>query len=444
LKTIMTTLTFPKGFVWGTATSSYQIEGAADEDGRGSSIWDDLCRVKGAIKDNSDGSVACDHYHRYKDDVALMKSLGMQGYRFSVAWPRVLPAGTGAINAKGLDFYSRLVDELLANGITPYVTLYHWDLPSALHIQGGWTHRDCAGWFADYAAVMVHALGDRVKDWITLNEPWCSAYLSYELGMHAPGVRDRAAASKAAHNLLVAHGLAMQAIRASGDSSLRAGITLNFEPRLPFSDSAEDKAAAEAEWDWLYEGFAEPVITGAYSQRMLDRMAGAADMRAGDMALISQRNDFLGVNYYTPALVKAGAGVVRDEKAEYTLMDWAVNPKGLYAILMKLHRATKGRVPLFVTENGNSFVDKLENGRVHDERRIAYLRGHFAAAHQAIHDGADLRGYFVWSLMDNFEWAWGYQQFFGIVHVDYATQQRTVKDSGFWVRDVIKANAIEA
>ena len=202
----MTTLTFPKDFLWGTATSSYQIEGAASEDGRGSSIWDDLCRVKGAIKDDSDGSVACDHYHRYKDDVALMKSLGMQGYRFSVAWPRILPNGTGAINAKGLDFYSRLVDELLANGITPYATLYHWDLPSALHIRGGWTNRDSAGWFADYAAVMVNALGDRVKDWITLNEPWCSAYLSYELGQHAPAVQDRAAASKAAHNLLLAHG----------------------------------------------------------------------------------------------------------------------------------------------------------------------------------------------------------------------------------------------
>ncbi len=440
----MTTLTFPKGFLWGAATSSYQIEGAVDEDGRGASIWDDLCRVKGAIADDSDGSVACDHYHRYKDDVALMKSLGLQAYRFSVAWPRVLPNGTGAINAKGLDFYRRLVDELLANGITPYATLYHWDLPSALQIRGGWSNRDCAGWFADYAGVMVNALGDRVKDWTTLNEPWCSAYLSYEIGAHAPGVRDRAAASKAAHTLLLAHGRAMQAMRAAGDRDTRVGITLNFEPRLPFSDSAEDKAAAEAEFDWLYESFAEPIITGAYGQRMLDRMAGAADMHAGDMALIAQRNDFIGVNYYTPALVKASAGVVRDESAEYTLMNWAVNPKGLHAILMKLHRDTQGRTPLYVTENGNSFKDTLEHGRVHDERRIAYLRGHFAAAHQAIQDGADLRGYFVWSLMDNFEWTWGYQQFFGIVHVDYVTQQRTVKDSGYFYRDVIAANAVNS
>lgn len=438
----MSTLTFPPGFLWGTATSSYQIEGAAAEDGRGSSIWDDLCRVKGAIMDDSDGSVACDHYHRYKDDVALMKQLGMQAYRFSIAWPRILPAGTGAINAKGIDFYDRLVDELLASGIKPFVTLYHWDMPTALHARGGWTVRDSAGWFADYAAIMVKALGDRVKNWITLNEPWCSAYLSYELGMHAPGLRDKGLASRAAHNLLLAHGQALQAIRAAGDAETRAGITLNFEPRLPATDSDADRRAAEEEFDWLYEAFAQPVLTGAYSQRMLDRMGGDVDIRPGDMAAIAARNDFLGVNYYTPALVSAGRGVVRDEQAEYTLMNWAVNPEGLYAILMRLHRETNGRVPLYVTENGNSFEDRLEDGRVHDPRRVAYLRGHFAAAHRAIQAGADLRGYFVWSLMDNFEWAWGYKQYFGIVHVDFATQARTVKDSGFFVRDVAATNAL--
>lgn len=407
------------------------------------SIWDDFCRVKGAIKDGSDGSVACDHYYRYKDDIVLMKSLGMAAYRFSVAWPRILPNGTGPVNPKGLAFYDRLVDTLLENGITPFVTLYHWDLPSILHARGGWTVRDSAGWFADYSTAVVKALGDRVKNWITLNEPWCSSYLSYELGQHAPGFQDKDLASKAAHNLLLAHGQGLQAIRAVGDAETRVGITLNFEPRLPATNSVADKRAAEAEFDWLYEAFAEPILTGAYNQRMLDRMGSAPDIRAGDMALIAARNDFIGVNYYTPALVKAGQGVVRDEQAEYSLMDWAVNPQGLFAVLMRLHRESKGRTPLYVTENGNSFVDKLKNGRIKDARRIAYLRGHFAAAHRAIQEGCDLRGYFVWSLMDNFEWAWGYQQFFGIVHVDYKTQRRTIKDSGYFVRDVAQANAVE-
>jgi beta-glucosidase len=332
----------------------------------------------------------------------------------------------------------------LAQGITPFATLYHWDLPSALNARGGWTVRDCAGWFADYAAVMVRALGDRVKDWITLNEPWCSAYLSYELGQHAPGLQDHALASRAAHNLLVAHGLGLQAIRANGDADTRAGITLNFEPNLPATDSAADQRAAAEAFDWLYEAFATPVLSGAYPQRMLDRMGSAADIRPGDMALIAARNDFMGVNYYTPARVSAERGVVRDEAAEYSLMNWAINPDGLYAVLMRLHRDSRGRLPLYVTENGNSFVDALHNGRVHDDRRVAYLRGHFAAAHRAIQNGADLRGYFVWSLMDNFEWAWGYEQFFGVVHVDFATQQRTIKDSGFYLRDVIAANAIDA
>ncbi|MFN4293597.1 MAG: GH1 family beta-glucosidase [Thermoflexales bacterium] len=438
----MSTLYFPPGFLWGAATSSYQIEGAANEDGRGRSIWDDFCRYKDAITDGSDGSVACDHYHRYRDDVALMKQLGLKAYRFSIAWPRILPAGRGAVNPKGVAFYDRLVDELLTAGIRPFVTLYHWDLPSALNAQGGWTTRDSAAWFADYASVVVRALGDRVKDWITLNEPWCSAYLGYEFGMHAPGYQDKALAARAGHNLLLAHALGLQAIRAAGDAETRVGITLNFEPHLPATDSDDDRRAAESDFDWQYEGFAEPILTGSYSQRMLDRMAGAADIRAGDMAMIAARNDFIGINCYTATRVSAERGVVYDDDPEFTRMGWAVRPEGLYAILMRLHRATRGRTPLYITENGASFEDQITDGRVHDERRVAYLRAHFAAAHRAIQDGADLRGFFVWSLMDNFEWSFGYQQFFGIVHVDYATQKRTIKDSGYYLRDVIAANAV--
>jgi beta-glucosidase len=437
----MTQLTFPENFLWGTATSSYQIEGAAREDGRGPSIWDDFCRLKDAIQDGSDGSVACDHYHRYREDVVLMKALGLKAYRFSIAWPRVLPAGRGAVNPKGIGFYDRLVDELLAAGIRPFVTLYHWDLPSALNAQGGWTNRDSAGWFADYATVVVKALGDRVKDWITLNEPWCSAYLGYEFGMHAPGYQDQALASKAAHHLLLAHGTALQAIRAAGDANTRVGITLNFEPNLPASESEEDRRAAAEAFDLLYEGFAEPILTGAYNERILARMAGV-EIRPGDMAIIAGRNDFMGVNYYSAKLISAQRGAVYDDDPEFTRMGWAVRPAGLYAILMQLHRATRGRLPLYVTENGASFADQVVDGRVHDERRVAYLRAHFTQAHRAIQDGVDLRGYFVWSLIDNFEWSFGYQQFFGIVRVEYATQARIIKDSGYYLRDVATANAV--
>ncbi|MFN3705813.1 MAG: GH1 family beta-glucosidase [Thermoflexales bacterium] len=440
----MDLLSFPSGFLWGAATSSYQIEGAVNEDGRGRSIWDDFCRYKDAIADGSDGSVACEHYHRYREDVALMQQLGLKAYRFSVAWPRILPEGRGAINWKGIAFYDRLVDALLDANIRPFVTLYHWDLPSALNAQGGWTTRDCAAWFADYATVVVRALGDRVKDWITLNEPWCSAYLGYELGVHAPGYQSKALASRAAHNLLLAHALGLQAIRAAGDNETRVGITLNFDPRLPASDSAEDQRAAEEAFDWQYEAFAEPILTSSYSQRMLERMAGAADIRAGDMAMIAARNDFIGVNYYTATRISAARGEVFDDKPEFTLMNWAVRPEGLYALLIKLHRVTNGSLPIYITENGASFEDTNVNGRFHDDRRIAYLRAHFEAAHRAIQQGVDLRGFFVWSLMDNFEWALGYRQFFGLVHVDYATQRRTIKDSGYFLRDVIAANAIPA
>jgi beta-glucosidase len=443
----VTSNTFPQGFLWGTATASYQIEGAAREDGRGESIWDRFSHTPGMVKNGDSGDVACDHYHLYRQDVALLKQLGVGGYRFSVAWPRIQPSGTGKVNLKGLDFYSRLVDELLAAGIRPFVTLYHWDLPVELHDRGGWTNRDIAGWFSDYAAIMVRSLGDRVRDWITLNEPWCTAFLGYATGEHAPGIRNLRLAMQATHNTLLAHGQALQAIRAAGDAHTQAGITLNMGINLPATDSAEDRAAADAAFDANYELFTLPVFTGYYSDRMIEAAGNdAPDVRAGDMALICGRNDFLGVNYYNPARFSGKNGKpegVRIPNAEYTAMDWEIEPQGLYLLLHKLRDLTRGKVPFYITENGAAFDDVVSaDGNVHDERRVAFLRGHFDAARRAIADGVDLRGYFVWSLMDNFEWAHGYTKNFGVVRVDYATQQRIIKDSGYYLRDVAAANAL--
>ncbi len=441
---------FPDGFVWGSATSSYQIEGAPSEDGKGRSIWDDFSHTPGKIKDNSNADVSVDHYHRYPEDIALMKSLGLRAYRFSTSWPRILPDGTGRIERRGIDFYSRLVDALLEAGIDPYLTLYHWDLPSALQAHGGWANRDIAGWFADYAAVMVRALGDRVKNWITLNEPWCISFLSHEHGEHAPGLRDRGLAIRSAHNVNLAHGMGIQAIRAStpDPAGTRAGTTLNFQPVMPLtSDPADVRATAMAHtYDQFMGWFARPILTGAYEPALL-AAAGAdqPEVRPGDMALIAQRLDFLGVNYYTVTRIRDGNGMPawsRKEGAEYTLMDWEVEPAGLLHQLTLLKELTGGRVPLYITENGASFTDTLGvDGSIHDESRTAYLRGHFGAIREAIARGADVRGYFAWSLLDNFEWAHGFQQYFGVVHVDYATQKRTIKDSGYYLRDVIAANA---
>jgi beta-glucosidase len=445
----MTNQSFPSNFLWGTATASYQIEGAAHEDGRGESIWDRFSHTPGLVKNNDTGDVACDHYHLYKEDVQLMKQLGVKAYRFSVAWPRILPTGSGSVNQAGLDFYSRLVDELLKADIQPFATLYHWDLPVELEDRGGWTNRDIAGWFADYAAIVVRALGDRVHDWITLNEPWCTAFLGYSSGEHAPGIRNPRLAMQATHNTLLAHGLGMQAIRAAGDAATRAGITLNMGINLPATDSAADQAAAADAMDQNWELFTLPIFTGHYSNRMIEQAGNAAPhIQPGDMALICARNDFLGLNYYTPSRISATAnhgtpGVVRNPAAEYTTMDWEVHPDGLYQLLLRLRDLTHSKTPIYITENGAAFKDVLTpDGHVHDERRVDFLRGHFDAARRAIAAGVDLRGYFVWSLMDNFEWAHGYTQFFGLVNVDYATQRRTIKDSGYYLRDVIAANAV--
>ena len=447
----MTSQPFPPGFVWGTATSSYQIEGAVNEDGRGRSIWDDFTHTPGKIKDGGTGDVAVDHYHRYPEDIALMKSLGVKAYRFSTAWPRILPDGKGRIERRGLDFYSRLVDDLLKAGIEPYLTLYHWDLPSALQAHGGWATRDIAGQFADYAAIVTRALGDRVANWITLNEPWCISFLSHEIGEHAPGLKNRALAMQAAHHCNLAHGQAVQAIRAATPrpADTKVGITLNYSTVLPLTDSAADRRAADLvhQYDPFWSWFTRPLFTGAYGPAWPPLAEGdGPEIRPGDMALICQRLDFLGVNYYTPIRIKDGDGMPRHTRnagAEYTLMDWEVEPEGLRLLLRDLHQFTGGRVPLFITENGSSFPDAIVGDhQIHDPRRIAYLRGHLDACRRAIAEGVDLRGYFVWSLMDNFEWAHGYQQYFGVVHVDYATQKRSIKDSGNYYRDVVAANAV--
>lgn len=441
---------FSQDFTWGVATASYQVEGAANEDGRGRSWWDDFCDRPGAIQDKSSGAVACDHYHRYTDDVALMKQLGVQAYRFSISWSRVLPEGTGRIEKRGLDFYGRLVDRLLAAGITPYVTLYHWDLPSALAARGGWQTREIADWFADYSAIMARALGDRVQHWMTINEPWCIAFLSHEIGEHAPGMRSRKVARQVAHHTLIAHGKSVQALRASASLTPKVGIALNFEPLKPLTESAKDITATQqlVPHDPFFGWFATPILHGYYALAVLEESgADIPEIKSGDMALAAQKLDYIGVNYYTVSRVKAGKhGVAERTKHptnERTLMDWEVCPDGLYGLLLRLQHEARGQTPIFITENGNSFADKIsKDGRIHDTRRIAYIRGHIDAVRRAIQDGADVRGYFVWSLMDNFEWARGYQQFFGLVHTNYATQKRTIKDSGYFYQQVIAQNGL--
>jgi beta-glucosidase len=461
-------VSFPPGFVWGAATSAYQIEGAVNADGRGLSIWDTFARVPGRVLGGDTGDVAADHYHRWREDVALMARLGLSAYRFSVAWPRVQPAGRGRINRAGLDFYGRLVDELRANGITPVATLYHWDLPQALQNSGGWGRRDTAQRFAEYAALMADALGDRVDVWTTLNEPWCSAFLGHAAGVHAPGDTDPALALRTAHHLLLAHGLGVQALRAALPTAAQVSITLNFaQVRGVDSGSATGAATADAvrRVDGLANRlFTEPILRGRYPADVQADTSGLTDwsfVQAGDLAAIAAPIDLLGVNYYAPTHVagrEAGREPVaartpspwpacetvdfRDPGLPTTAMGWPIDGTGLYDLLVRLHRDYPG-VPLAVTENGAAFDDQVNaEGRVDDDDRVAYLRDHIAACRRAVADGVDLRGYFVWSLLDNFEWAYGYSRRFGIVHVDYPTGTRIPKASAHWYRDVITRHGL--
>jgi beta-glucosidase len=435
---------FPSNFIWGAATASYQIEGAWNEDGKGESIWDRFSHTPGKITNGDTGDVACDHYHRLPEDIALMRELGLKGYRFSISWPRVIPDGVAPVNPKGLDFYDRLVDRLLAANILPFLTLYHWDLPQALEDKGGWRNRDTSHYFADYTAVMVKRLGDRVKHWATFNEPGVAAFAGHLWGEHAPGIKDQKIALQVVHNILVAHGLSVQAIR-SADSELQAGIVLNLWPAEPAEETPENIAVAEQGWQ---EGgdilFLDTIFKGHYPPAGWDKAGeNRSQVQPGDMALISQKLDFMGVNYYSRVVLDAKGERVYPEGAEYTEMNWEVHAPAFYRLLTRINREYR-LPPLYITENGASFNDEVSaDGSIQDPRRQAYLREHFIQVHKAMQDGVDMRGYFVWSLMDNFEWGHGFTKRFGLIRVDYDTLKRTPKDSAKWYAGVIRENAVE-
>jgi beta-glucosidase len=457
-------LVFPTDFVWGAATSAYQIEGAVSEDGRGLSIWDTFVRQPGRVVNGEHAEVAIDHYHRYRDDVRLMADLGLGAYRFSVSWPRIQPDGSGAVNAKGLDFYSRLVDELLGRGIDPWVTLYHWDLPQALEDAGGWPSRETSKRFADYAAVVHDALGDRVSNWSTVNEPWCSAFLGYASGEHAPGRRDPAQAVHAAHNLLLAHGLASQAMRAQR-ADTKIGGCVNLYAITPQTGSEADQDAARRIDGLQNRFFLDALLKGSYPADVLEDLGEMGEfVQDGDLDVISTPLDKLLINYYsrftvsgTPggaasaaaAPTDAGSPWVGSEHGSFveggrpvTDMGWEIDGSGLGEILRRLV-AEYPRIPLVISENGAAFHDVVDaDGVVHDRDRVDYIDLHLRTCHAAIEAGIPLEGYFAWSLMDNFEWAWGYGKRFGLVHVDYETQLRVPKESALWYSGTIRRGGL--
>jgi beta-glucosidase len=434
------TSSLPQDFLWGAATAAYQIEGAAHKDGRGESVWDRFAATPGKVRNGDSGEIACDFYHRYRDDVALIADLGLDAFRFSIAWPRVLPEGRGRVNQAGLDFYDRLVDELLAEGIEPFPTLFHWDTPQALEDAGGWPARATAEAFVEYAEAVVRRLGDRVRRWTTHNEPWVVAWLGHAWGEHAPGRTSEVDAVAAAHHLLLSHGWAVQAIRAAAPEA-EVGITLNLSHAYAASDSPEDEAAAwhlDGEWNrW----FLDPLFRRSYPADLLERCAVVAPfVHAGDLDAIAAPLDFLGVNNYFRVVVSGGGErphIVRDPDVPRTDMGWEVYPEGLHRLLVRVS-ADYSPSAIYVMENGAAFPDiRGHDGRVHDPERIAYLESHVEAVARAVAEGAPVRGYFVWSLLDNFEWACGYAKRFGIVYVDYPTLERVPKDSFYWYRDLI-------
>ena len=461
---------FPKDFLFGVATAAYQIEGAAHEDGRTDSVWDAFCRLPGAVVNRDNGDVACDHYHRYADDVEIMANLGLQTYRFSTSWSRVRPDG-GPANQKGLDFYSRLVDELLAKGIKPWLTLYHWDLPQALEEKGGWTNRDTVSRFVEYSLDVHDRLGDRVDAWTTLNEPWCASFLSYTGGEHAPGRQDPEAGLAAAHHLLLAHGKTITELR-SRDASLELGITLNLTVADPVDPTdAGDLDAARRIDGQFNRVFTDPIFRGYYPQDLLEDVAEFGFEKyilPGDLEIISAPIDVLGVNYYhgeavsvhpTDNQTSTAAPSERPKRSPFpaaegiywhprglpmTAMDWEVQPEGLTRLLRRIHDDYTGEaVKLYVTENGAAYDDIVEaDGRVHDADRSEFLKLHLDAILDAIDEGVAVKGYFYWSLMDNFEWAWGYDKRFGLLHVDYDTQQRSLKDSAIEYARIIAARTL--
>ncbi len=452
---------FPPGFAWGAATASYQIEGAVAEDGRAPSVWDTHAHTPGAIANGDTGDVAVDSYHRYPEDVRLLADLGATHYRFSLAWPRLQPDGRGALNPPGVDYYSRLLDALLEAGVQPWPTIYHWDLPQRLEGEGGWPARDTALRFADYAARVHQRFADRMTTWTTLNEPWCSAYLGYAHGEHAPGRNEPAAAVRAHHHLLLGHGLAVAAMR-DANPDHHYGITLNLYAVDPASGDPADVDAARRIDGLMNRAFLDPVLRGSYPADVLDDLAIVTDtshISDGDLATIAAPLDFLGINYYSRHVTRAGSGErlqpgirspwpgshdveFTERGVPTTAMGWEIDPQGLYDVLTRVHREY-APPPLYVTENGAAFPDAPDDeGRVADPERIDYLDTHFRAAHRAIGDGVDLRGYFVWTLMDNFEWAHGFSKRFGLAYVDPETLDRIPKDSGRWFAEVTRRNGL--
>ena len=444
-------ITFPEGFLWGAATASYQIEGSPLADGAGPSVWHQFAHTPGNTAGGDTGDIACDHYRRYPEDLALMRRLGLGAYRFSIAWPRILPGGTGAINQAGLDFYSRLVDGLLEAGIVPFATLFHWDLPAALQDRGGWTNRESADWFAEYAHTVFLRLGDRVCHWITFNEPFIVVHEGHAIGEHAPGHRNIYEAARTAHHILLGHAKAVEIFRQEiGQGEI--GITVILSPVHAASETEEDRHAARLADAYQNRLFLDPLFFGTYPDE-LDEVFGDAWPEAfrAEAAGLRAPVDFIGVNYYSRVIAASNPGIFpsfREEDAptearERTQMGWEIYPEGLYEVLQWAARRYGGP-RLYVTESGAAFPDPSPaDGRVADLERKAFLREHFLQAHRAIREGVDLCGYFVWSLLDNFEWALGYSRRFGIVHVDYATQARTIKDSGLWYAEVIGKNGFE-
>ena len=437
-------VSFPDNFVWGCATASYQIEGAWDEDGKSESIWDRFCRTPGKVRNDETGDVACDHYHRYKDDVALMRELMLKSYRFSISWPRTYPDGLSAANDKGIDFYSKLIDELLAADILPFPTLYHWDLPQALQEKGGWANRDTAKRFEEYAYNIVEKLGDRVKKWMIFNEPWVFTIMGYMNGHHAPGIKEPSMAMRATHIVNLAQGMAARAMRETGNVE-ELGTAFSMSGATPASKSQADKEATERRFAFANLWFLEPMQNGRYPDAYLDKenLYDRLGVEAGDMEIVKAPADFIGINLYTGGEYEhdsqdpnLGVRQARREPGERTDFGWEVRPEELHDVIMRIWNDYK--LPIYVTENGASYDDvPNEDGEVPDERRVSFLERYIAQVARAIDEGADVRGYYLWSLMDNFEWAFGYEHRFGITYVDFETQKRTIKQSGYWYRDVI-------
>jgi beta-glucosidase len=443
-------ITFPKDFLWGAATAAYQIEGASAEDGKGPSIWDTFAHTPGKIIGGDTGDIACDHYHLFEEDIRCMKELGLTAYRFSISWSRIFPDDTGTPNEKGMAFYRNLVARLCEEDIVPAVTLYHWDLPQWLQDRGGWANRDTVGHFEQYARYVFSQLGDTVPMWFTHNEPWVAAFVGHWMGRHAPGISDLSTALQVAHHLLLSHGRAVRAYREMGLHG-RIGIVLNMNAVYPASESEADKQAAVRHDASLNRWFADPLFLGQYPaalQQWDSGRVGMPHMEPDDMAVISTPIDFLGVNNYTPSYVRYDEGdhVLQIDFVstgrERTEMGWEIHPEALYDLLMRLHRDY--HVKIIITENGAAFKDTVdEKGNIEDEKRLDFIRSHLTEAHRAIGDGVDLAGYFVWSLMDNFEWAEGFSKRFGLVYVDYPTQKRIIKKSGRWYAGVIAQNGFE-